>query len=110
MAAADDDHVSIASGVNNAVARAASLAALAFIPVVSGLTRATGGHAVTHAFRIAVVIAAAFALASSVVAAIGLGPHARARSSARQVYCAVDGAPIQPDPSKCPSLESTAVD
>ena len=39
MAAADPDHVSVASGVNNAIARAAALTALAMIPVMSGLCR-----------------------------------------------------------------------
>ncbi|MFI4921155.1 MAG: alpha-D-glucose phosphate-specific phosphoglucomutase, partial [Gammaproteobacteria bacterium] len=43
--------VSIASGVNNAVARTASLAALSVIPVVSGLFDAEGPAAVTDAFR-----------------------------------------------------------
>ena len=50
MAAADPDHVSVASGVNNAIARAASLAALAVVPVISGLTSAHGPAAVTHSF------------------------------------------------------------
>ena len=104
MAAADADHVSIASGVNNAVARAASLAAIAFIPVVSGLTSAVGPHAVTHAFRMALVISAAVAVVASPVALIGLSPHVRGRRTARRVYCAVDGAPLQPDPARCPEL------
>ncbi len=104
MAAADADHVSIASGVNNAMARAANLAALAFIPVVSGLSTATGPDAVTHAYRIAMLIAAALAASASVVAAVGLRRHVGVRRSARRVLCAVDGTPLQPDPRRCPEL------
>src|SRR5205823_3677107 len=65
MAAADPDHVSVASGVNNAIARAASLAALAVIPVLSGLSTAAGPAQVTHAFRVALVIAAAVVAAAA---------------------------------------------
>jgi hypothetical protein len=38
LAAAPDDHAGIASGVNNAVARAGSLFAVAALPVAVGLT------------------------------------------------------------------------
>src|SRR3954453_16878494 len=64
MASVDPDHVSVASGVNNAIARTAGLAALALIPVVSGLTTAKGADDVTHSFRVALTIAAAVAAAA----------------------------------------------
>ena len=102
MAAADPDHVSVASGVNNAIARAAGLAALAVIPVVSGLSRAMGPAQVTHSFRLALVVAASVAAAASPLAFIGLGPIALARRTARRVNCAVDGPPLQPDPARWP--------
>jgi MFS family permease len=101
MAAADPDHVSVASGVNNAIARAASLAALAVVPVISGLTTAHGPAAVTHSFRVALVIAACVAAAAAPLALIGLAPTPLARPSARRLHCAVDGPPLQPDPSRC---------
>ncbi len=46
MSSVSPDHVSIASGVNNAVARTASLAAIAVIPALTGLAtaRERGGH------------------------------------------------------------------
>ena len=72
MAAADPDHVSVASGVNNAVARTASLTALAFVPAISGLSVAVGPAEVTDAFRTAMVIAAGAALAAGPLAFIGL--------------------------------------
>jgi len=103
MAAADPDHVSVASGVNNAIARAASLAALAAIPVVSGLSSARGATAVTHAFRVALVIAAGIAAAAAPLALFGLAPRVRGRQSARTVHCALDGPPLQPDPGRCPT-------
>jgi EmrB/QacA subfamily drug resistance transporter len=102
MAAADPDHVSVASGVNNAIARAASLLALAVIPVISGLSRAAGPAQVTHSIRVALVVAAGVAAAGAPLAFIGLGPRPRLRPSARRIFCAVDGPPLQPDPSRCP--------
>ena len=109
MAASDPDHVSVASGVNNAIARAASMAALAVVPVVSGLAAAAGAREVTQAFRIAIVIAAALALAASPLCFLGLGAGARGRRSARAVLCPVDGSPLQPDPRRCPFAEPSGV-
>jgi MFS family permease len=102
MAAADPDHVSIASGVNNAVARAASLAGIAIVPVVSGLTIAATGGEITHAYRVALVIAAALVTVAAVVMRTGLVPRVPATHSARRTHCAVEGPPVQPDPAKCP--------
>ena len=102
MASVDVDHVSIASGVNNAVARTASLAALAVIPVVSGLSTATGAAEVTAAFRTSLVIAAALVAAASPLAFVGLGPRAGVRASPRHTFCSVDGPPLHPDPARCP--------
>ena len=98
MAAADPDHVSVASGVNNAIARAAGLSALAVIPVVSGLTAATDPAEITHAFRVGLVITACIAAAAGPLAFFGLAPHVTAPCTARRVHCALDGAPLQPEP------------
>jgi EmrB/QacA subfamily drug resistance transporter len=108
MSAADPDHVSVASGVNNAVARTASLAALAVVPVVSGLTAASGPVAVTHAVRVALVIAAVLAASAGAFMGAALAPRARGARSARRVYCAVDGPPLQPDPNRCPAPGAAA--
>jgi EmrB/QacA subfamily drug resistance transporter len=102
MGSVDSDHVSIGSGVNNAIARTASLAALAVIPVVSGLTTATGAVDVTHAFRVALVISAVVSAGAAPVSFFGLRSHVRSVRSARKSYCAVDGPPLQPDPGRCP--------
>ena len=102
MGSVGADHVSVASGVNNAIARTASLASLSVIPVVSGLTAATGQADVTTAYRIGLVIAATIAVVAAPVSFVGLGPQPRARSSARRTICPVDGPPLQPDPHRCP--------
>jgi EmrB/QacA subfamily drug resistance transporter len=98
MASADPNHVGVASGVNNAIARTASLSALAVVPVISGLSVATGPTQVTHAFRLALVVTACVAAAAAPLAFVGLGSRTRAPRTARHVYCALDGAPLQPDP------------
>ena len=96
MAAADPDHVSVASGVNNAIARAAALAGLAVVPGIAGLTVAAGAGEVTHAYRVALVIAAGLAVAAGLLMFVGLGRGARAPRTPRRVHCAVDGPPLQP--------------
>lgn len=96
MAAADPDHVSVASGVNNAIARAAGLSALAVIPVVSGLTTATRPSQLTHAFRLGLFVTAGVAAAAGPLAFFGLGEHDPAPRTARRVHCSLDGAPLQP--------------
>jgi EmrB/QacA subfamily drug resistance transporter len=102
MSSVDPDHASVASGVNNAIARTASLAALAVIPVISGLSAATGAAQVTQSFRVSLVIAAAIAAAAAPLSFIGLGAHIRGARTARRLHCAVDGPPLQPDPALCP--------
>jgi EmrB/QacA subfamily drug resistance transporter len=104
MAAADPDHVSVASGVNNAIARAAGLSALAVVPVISGLSRATDPAEITHAFRLGLVITACVAAAAAPLAFFGLGAHVRAPCTARRVQCNLDGAPLQP--SRLPASSS----
>jgi len=102
MGSVDDALVSTASGVNNAIARTGGLMAVAVIPSVSGLATARGAEAVTDAFRTGMYIAAAFGVVASVIAAVGLPHRTPTRRSARQYHCAVDGAPLQPDPAECP--------
>jgi EmrB/QacA subfamily drug resistance transporter len=102
MASADADHLSVASGVNNAVARAAGLAALAVVPAVAGLTTAAGAGAVAHACRVALMIAAVVAALAGPFMFIGLTRRQRAPRTVRPVHCAVDGPPVLPDPGRCP--------
>lgn len=107
MGAVAPDRVSVASGVNNAVARTAGLAGLAAIPVASGLAGATGPSEVTDAFRVSLVIAAALAASAGPLAFFGLRRPATAAGSPRRLHCAVDGPPLQPDPNRCPSVPAS---
>ena len=95
MSSADPDHVSIASGVNNAVARTASLGAIALVPVLAGLADAVGAAEVTHAFRVALVITALTAASAAVTAVIGLQRAAPCEPTARRYHCHLDGPPLQ---------------
>ncbi len=108
MAAADPDHVSVASGVNNAIARAASLAGLAALPVAAGLTSAVGAAAVTDAYRSALVLAAAVAGAAGPLMYLGLRGPIRLGHPLRRYHCAVDGPPVGPDPRRCGAPTATA--
>ena len=103
MGSVDADQVSTASGVNNAIARTASLGAIAVIPAASGLTTASGPEEVTNAVRTGLVIAAVLAAGAGPLCFVGLAQRPAWRPSARRMHCAVDGPPLQPDPARCPA-------
>jgi EmrB/QacA subfamily drug resistance transporter len=74
MSSAPGEHAGLASAVNNDVARAAGLLAVAVIPVVSGLTGAAYLHPAVfaHGFRIACVVSGAMCGAGAIVAALSI--------------------------------------
>jgi EmrB/QacA subfamily drug resistance transporter len=109
MGSVSSDYASVASGVNNAVARTASLAALAVIPVVSGLWKAVSKSALTNSFHTSMVIAAILAASAGPLSLIELRPYTRSQASARQMYCPVDGPPLQPDPRFCRAARERAL-
>jgi len=102
MASADADHVGIASGVNNAIARTASLAALAAIPVIAGFPAASGPAELTDSYRMALTLAAGLTAVAGTLMCFGLRSNTRAPTTARKLHCAVDGPPLQADPARCP--------
>jgi EmrB/QacA subfamily drug resistance transporter len=93
MAAVDPAHVSIASGVNNAIARAASLAALAVIPVVSGLTTANGAGEITASFRTSMFISGLIAASAAPLVFFTLRSLPETSRAERRLHCAVEAPP-----------------
>jgi EmrB/QacA subfamily drug resistance transporter len=114
LASADAQHAGLASGVNNAVARAAGLVAIAVIPAAAGL----GGDSYTDpaafdaGFRTSAVVCAVLLAAGGLLAAVtirddvlddesGGAPQQRppvpprpAADGAHLRHCAVDGTPL----------------
>jgi hypothetical protein len=74
LSAARDRHAGVASGVNNAVARAASLLAVAVIPLLAGISGDDykDPTAFGHGFKIATIACAVLLAAGGIVSAIGI--------------------------------------
>jgi EmrB/QacA subfamily drug resistance transporter len=104
LAAVEPRNAGIASGVNNAVARTASLLGVAVLPVVSGLT----GDAFRDAMRFhqgfgtAMTLGAALMVVGAALAWIVIRdksatgkPACDQRQVSRHTFCAIDGPPLE---------------
>lgn len=108
LASAAAEHAGIASGINNAVARAAGLLAVAVLPLLAGVSGEDyqRPEVFNAGFRIAVLIAALLMAAGGVVAALMIRNTAASRVEARparQRFCSIDGPPLQPVSSQASS-------
>ena len=117
MGAAPPEHSGVASAINNVVARAASLLAVAVLPLLAGLTGAAALESATLAagFRTAMVISGITCAAGGVLAALTIrNPPRRAPSAVAPAlvaaaheeptwHCGVSGPPV--DPSLAASVE-----
>jgi EmrB/QacA subfamily drug resistance transporter len=98
LAAASLRHAGVASGVNNAVARAAGLLAVAALPVIGGISGEDYRDPVAFGdgFRIAMLVCAGLLMLGGVLAALTIsnaGVKAAPRPE-RASHCAVDGPPL----------------
>jgi EmrB/QacA subfamily drug resistance transporter len=92
LAAALDEHVGVASGVNNAIARTGSLLAVAVLPAVAGLqgSEYADPSALTDGWRSALLVAAAVTVSAAALAA---GIDNRVLVQPQCAHCGVDAPP-----------------
>jgi len=105
MSSAPAEHAGVASAVNNDVARAASLIAVAVLPALAGITGNSYLHpaALAHGFKTAAVMAAVFCAAGGVLAGLTIRNPTRTKPArAAPSYCALDATPLQPAPEAAP--------
>jgi EmrB/QacA subfamily drug resistance transporter len=100
LAAAPADHAGIASAVNNDVARAAGLIAVAVLPALAGITGNSYLHpaSLAHGFKTAAIMAAVFCAAGGVLAALTIRNPSRekdAKPTRSPSYCALEATPLQ---------------
>jgi EmrB/QacA subfamily drug resistance transporter len=100
LAAAPAEHAGVASAVNNDVARAAQLIAVAVLPALAGITGESYLHpaALAHGFKSAAIMAAVFCAAGGVLAALTIRNPSRekaAETAPCPSCCALEATPLQ---------------
>ncbi|TVT18578.1 MFS transporter [Amycolatopsis acidiphila] len=103
LAAVPDEHAGVASGVNNAIARAGNLIAIAVLPAIAGLTGESYSDpaALTSGWRVSLLVCAGLAVVgalcglgvrNSVLAPEHVAPQGKL-DLGKCLHCAVDGPP-----------------
>jgi EmrB/QacA subfamily drug resistance transporter len=100
LAAAPAEHAGVASAVNNDVARAAGLIAVAVLPALAGITGDSYLHpaALAHGFKMAAIMAAVFCAAGGVLAAVTIRNPSHARcveTTPTESHCALEAPPLR---------------
>jgi EmrB/QacA subfamily drug resistance transporter len=108
MAAADERHSGIASGINTAISRLAGLIVVAVLPLVAGLTgkRFYEPAAMDHGFHVAMLVCAALAVAGGALAWVTISSDVLESEPApggdlpsevlNDFTCGVAGPPLRP--------------
>jgi EmrB/QacA subfamily drug resistance transporter len=108
LAAADERHAGVASGVNNAVARTAGLTAVAGLPLIAGLSGSDyeSPTAITDGFHVAMLATAGLSLAGGVLAWLTISNDVLETAAATDgdtpdraatdFSCGVAGTPLRP--------------
>jgi MFS family permease len=102
MDSAPAEHAGVASAINNDVARAAGLIAVAVLPALSGITGDTYLHpaALATGFRTAVLISAGFCVIGGVLAGLTIrNPDRHCRATQElggEFHCGVNAPPLRP--------------
>jgi MFS family permease len=102
MGAAPSEHAGVASAVNNVVARAAGLLAVAVLPLLAGITgvAALEPHHFAVGFRTAMIIAGLACVAGGLAAAATIRDPKDAQRllhhGPRSYHCALDATPLRP--------------
>jgi EmrB/QacA subfamily drug resistance transporter len=101
LGAAPAEHAGVASAVNNDVARAAGLVAVAVLPAVAGITGQSylDPTALAHGFRVAVAVSAALCVLGGLLAALTIRNPRRDEPARhhldRELHCALTGPPLR---------------